>query len=129
VLADAETREEVLLALGELRAAVSQRRLEGVLSLFAPDADATLIGSSVGEIARGPIEMRAFFEQLFAAPQAISWEWDDVSISASGDVAWLWLEGALMLGGRSERAYRITGVLERRQGRWLWTLFHGAEPS
>jgi ketosteroid isomerase-like protein len=127
--ADAQTREEVLMALGEFRAAVSQRRLEGVLSLFAPDADATLIGSSLGEIARGPLDLRAFLEQIFAGGQAISWEWDDVSISSSGDVAWLWLEGALVLDGRSDRAYRISGVLERRQGRWLWSLFHGSEPS
>src|SRR4051794_36030011 len=127
--ADAQTREEILVALGEFRAAVSQRRLEGVLSLFAPDADATLIGSSLGEIARGPIELRRFLEQLFEGPQAVAWEWDDVSVSASGDVAWLWLEGALVLDGRSDRAYRISGVLERRQGRWLWSLFHGSEPS
>jgi ketosteroid isomerase-like protein len=128
VLADAETREEVLLALGEFRAAVSERRLEGALSLFAPDADATILGSSTGEIARGPIEMRPFLEQLFAGPQTIAWEWDDVSISARDDVAWLWLEGALALDGRSDRAYRISGVLERRAGRWLWALFHGSEP-
>ena len=128
MLADAETREEVLLALGEFRAAVSERRLEGVLSLFAPDADTALLGSSTGEIARGPIEMRPFLEQLFAGPQTISWEWDDVSISARGDVAWLWLEGALVLDGRSDRAYRISAVLERRAGRWLWSLFHGSEP-
>jgi ketosteroid isomerase-like protein len=129
VQADAQTREEVLWVLGEFRAAVSDRRLEGVLSLFAPDADATLIGSSLGEIARGPIELRAFLERLFDQPQTVSWEWDDVSISAAGDVAWLWLEGAHCLDGRSERAYRISGVLERRQGRWLWSLFHGSEPS
>jgi ketosteroid isomerase-like protein len=127
--ADAQTREEILLALGEFRAAVSQRRIEGVLSLFAPDADATLIGSSLGEIARGPIELRRFLEQLFNGPQAVAWEWDDVSISAAGDVAWLWLEGALVLDGRSDRAYRISGVLERRQGRWVWSLFHGSEPN
>jgi hypothetical protein len=128
VLADAETREEVLLALGEFRAAVSERRLEGALSLFAPDADATILGSSIGEIARGPIEMRPFLERLFAGAQTIAWEWDDVSISARDDVAWLWLEGALVLDGRSDRAYRISGVLERRAGRWLWSLFHGSEP-
>jgi hypothetical protein len=128
VQADAETREEVLLALGELRAALSQRRLEGVLSLFAPDADATLIGSSLGEIARGPLELRTFLKRVFSSPRVISWEWDDVSISCAGDVAWLWLEGALVLDGRSDRPYRITGVLERRQGRWLWILFHGSEP-
>ena len=127
--ADAQTREEILWTLGELRAAVSERRIEGVLSLFAPDADTTLIGSSAGEIARGPIGLRAFFERIFAAPQTVGWEWDDVSVSAAGDVAWLWLEGALVLDGRSDRAYRITGVLERRSGRWLWTLFHGSEPS
>lgn len=127
--ADAATREEILLALGEFRAAVSERRLEGVLALFAPDADATLIGSSLGEIARGPLELRRFLGQLFDGDRAIAWEWDDVSISASGDVAWLWLEGALVLDGRSDRAYRISGVLERRQGRWLWSLFHGSEPS
>lgn len=129
MLADAETREEILVTLGELRAALSERRLEGLLTLFAPDADATLIGSSAGEVARGPMEMRPFVERIFASAQTVSWEWDDVSISARGDVAWLWLEGALVLDGRSDRPYRITGVLERRQGRWLWTLFHGSEPS
>jgi ketosteroid isomerase-like protein len=129
VQADAQTREEILLALGEFRAAVSDRRLEGVLALLAPDADATLIGSAAGEIARGPIELRRFLERLFDRPQAIAWEWDDVSVSARGDVAWLWLEGALVLDGRSDRAYRISGVLEQRSGRWLWSLFHGSEPS
>jgi hypothetical protein len=129
VQADAETREGVLVTLGEFRSAVSERRLEGVLALFVPDADATLIGSSLGEIARGPIELRTFLKRLFSAPETIAWEWDDVSISCAGDVAWLWLEGALVLGGRSDRAYRISGVLERRQERWLWTLFHGSEPS
>ena len=129
MVADAETREEILLVLGEFRAAVAERRLEGALHLFAPDADATLIGSSLGEIARGPLEIRSFLEGIFARPQSISWEWDDVSISAAGDVAWLWLEGALALDGRSERAYRISGVLERRQGRWVWCVFHGSEPS
>lgn len=126
--ADAHTREEILLALGEFRAAISQRRLEGALALFAPDADATLIGSSLGEIARGPIELRRFLETLFDGSQTVGWEWDDVSISCAGDVAWLWLEGAYTRDGVSQGAYRISGVLERRQGRWLWSLFHGSEP-
>jgi hypothetical protein len=126
--ADAATRSEVLLALGELRAAVAERRLEGVLTLFAPDADATLIGSDAGEIAVGPMSLRPFLEDLFDSPDTYSWEWDDVNVSCCGEVAWLWTDGALVVNGRSERPYRITGVLERRQGRWLWTLFHGAEP-
>ena len=128
MLADAETREEVLFALGAFRQAVSEKRLEGALALFAPDADAAVMGSGAGEIARGPIEIRTFLEQLFARPERLAWEWDDVNVSAAGDVAWLWLEGAYALDGVSQAAYRISGVLERRGGRWLWSLFHGSEP-
>jgi uncharacterized protein (TIGR02246 family) len=127
--ADAATRSEVLFVLGEFRAAVAQKRLEGVLTLFAPDADTVLMGSSVGEIARGPMEIRPFLESLFAQPDTLSWEWDDVSVSACGDVAWLWTEAALVVNGRSDRPYRISGVLERRGDRWLWSLFHGSEPN
>jgi ketosteroid isomerase-like protein len=129
VQADALTREEVLVALGELRSAVSERRIEGAMALFAPDADATLIGSSPGEIARGPVELRAFFEEIFSAPATYSWQWDDVQVSTAGNVAWLNTEGMLMVDGEPLRPYRISGVLERRSGRWLWTLFHGAEPA
>jgi ketosteroid isomerase-like protein len=127
--ADAATRSEVLYALGEFRAAVAEKRLEGVLALFAPDADTVLIGSSAGETAVGPMEIRPFLEGVFDRPESVSWEWDDVNVSACGEVAWLWLEGAYTLDGVSQAPYRISGVLERRQGRWLWTLFHGSEPS
>lgn len=126
--ATAEVREEILVALGELRAAVADRRIEGVLNLFAPDADTMLVGSSVGEVARGPLELRAMLQRLFAGP-SITWEWDVVQVSCSGDVAWLYAGAALVLdGGADARPYRISGVLERRSGRWLWTLFHGSEP-
>lgn len=117
------------MALGELRIAISDRRLEGALTLFAPDADTVLLGSSLGEVARGPLEIRTFLRELLAQPERVTWEWDYVSVSACGDVAWLSLDGALVLGERAARPYRITGVLERRQGRWLWSLFHGSEPS
>ena len=127
--ADAATRSEVLYVLGELRSALAQKRLEGVLTLFAPDADGVLIGSAAGELARGPMEMRPFFEELFESENTYSWEWDDVSVSCAGDVAWLWTEGALVVNGRSARPYRISAVLEQRQGRWLFCLFHGSEPS
>jgi ketosteroid isomerase-like protein len=127
--AGAEVREQVLMALGELRSAVSERRIEGVMALFAPDADATLIGSSAGETARGPMELRAFLEELCAAPSSYSWEWQDVDVSAAGDVAWLSTEGSLVVDGVVDRPYRISGVLERRSGRWLWVLFHGSEPA
>jgi hypothetical protein len=129
MLAGAEVREEVLLALGELRSAVSERRIEGAMAVFAPDADTTLIGSSEGEVARGPIELRDMLEEVLARPTTVTWKWDEVHISAAGGVAWLSLDAMLVLNGTPDRPYRITGVLEQRSGRWLWTLFHGSEPS
>src|SRR4051812_47887629 len=103
MLAGAEVREEVLLALGEFRSAVSERRIEGVMSLFAPDADTTLIGSSDAEVARGPIELRAMLEEVFAGPSTLSWAWDDVHISSAGGVAWLSVEGMLVVDGTPDR--------------------------
>jgi hypothetical protein len=85
MLADAERREQILVALGELRSAVAEGRIEGVMSLFAPepghDADRLL---REGEIARGPIELRGLLEELFAAPETYSWHREDVSVSLCG---------------------------------------------
>jgi hypothetical protein len=44
-------------------------------------------------------------------------------------VAWLTAEGTYRLSTDDERKpYRVTAVFERRQGKWLWQLFSGAEP-
>lgn len=129
MLATAAVRREVLRSLNELRSAISERRIEGVLSQFAPDPDATLIWSSRDDPAQGQAEIRALFEELFASPPTFSWDWKEVGISSAGDVAWLWTEGTLLVDGPPGRPYSLSGILERRSGRWLWMLFHGSEPA
>lgn len=100
---------------------------------FATDGDALLVGSEAGEIARGPDEIAAFFDKLVHAPVTISFEWSDTHASVIGDVAWLFATGHAIVvsedGGERRSPYRLTGVLVRREARWLWKHFHGSEPT
>ena len=49
-----------------------------------------------------------------------------------GDVAWLFASGEVVVtdhGADTRVPYRLTGVLERRNGAWKWRQFHGSEPA
>jgi ketosteroid isomerase-like protein len=102
-----------------------------VLKEFASGDDVLLIGSDAGEVAAGNQEIKAFFTRIFAREDTFSWEWDRIDVSHSGDVAWFFADGRVVLyteKGKSKSPYRITGVLERQGERWLWRQYHGSEP-
>ena len=102
-----------------------------VLAEFAPDDNVLLVGSEPGEIVAGQHEIEAFFTRIFARDAAFSWEWDYMRISHSGDLAWFFADGWVILSTEeNERRgpYRISGVLQRYDGRWLWRQYHGSEP-
>ena len=108
---------------------VAAKRLEETLAAFSGDPDCTLIGSEAGEEALGPAALRSFFVAMFARPSTFSVAWRSRRASINGDTAWFWAEAEAQMSTRDGRgAYRITGVLVRRDGRWLWQLYHGAEP-
>jgi uncharacterized protein (TIGR02246 family) len=126
------TRAQVLATLDALNTRVRARDVEGALALFVPEAEALLVGSSAGEVARGSEAIRALFERVFSAPYTVGWEWDEPRVAASGDVAWLFAEGALVLRrpeGETRRPYRLSAVFVRRAQGWRWAQFHGAEPA
>lgn len=126
-----DLRSELLDLLDRLNGLVRGRDLR-VLEEFAPHDDTLLVGSELGEVARGPGEMEAFFRAFFALPYTAGWVWRAVDIAGLGDVAWLFAEGdVIVIGadGEQRMPYRLAGVLERRDGRWTWRLFHGSEPA
>ncbi len=97
---------------------------------FDPSS-ALLIGSEAGEVASTKAEMRSLLTGVYALPVRVGWEWEEVIVDTSGEVAWVYAEGRLALTGDSgveHKPYRMTGVLQRTNGRWLWRLFHGSEP-
>lgn len=108
---------------------VAARSLEETLAAFSGDPDCALIGSKIGEEAFGPAALRNFFNGMFARPGIFSVTWRSRRASINGDTAWFSAEvDARMSTSDRSGPYRITGVLVRREGRWLWQLYHRAEP-
>ena len=127
--ADEATTREVVTALDRLGKLVRQKDLK-VLDEFTDHA--ILVGSDKGEMADGRDALRAFFSTFFAQPLTAGWDWTSIRIDASNTIAWVFAEGDLVVqSGRStERSpYRLSAVLERRDGRWLWREFNGSEPK
>jgi hypothetical protein len=90
-----------------------------------------LIGSEAGEVAQGRPELEAFFTRVFAREVAFSWEWERLEADQAGDIAWFFAEGQVVLTSAQEQRkapYRVSGVVERHAGRWLWRQYHGSEP-
>lgn len=119
-------------ALAALDAAFERKDLDGALDLCAEDV--VFIGSGDGEEAVGRKAIGPMFAAL--APQLegldFSLEYDAVDVDVRGDVALLlgWGTAKLVTRHRDETfRYRLTGVLVRSDGRWLWRVHHGSEPG
>jgi len=127
----AETRWAVFTAVDTLLDHIANGRHRESVACFTGDPDCALYGSEEGEQAIGPEALRAFFASLYARPYRVLLVLPERRISALGNVAWIAGEGTYRLsdGDDGEHPYRLTGVLERREGRWLWQLFSGSEPA
>lgn len=130
MLANAETKWAVWKAIDALLDHIANGRHPETIAAFAQDADTALIGSEVGEVFVGPQALRTFFAELYARPYRILFTLDERRVLAHGNVAWFAGEGTYRLsdGSTDPMPYRLTGVLERREGQWLWQLFSGSEP-
>ncbi|HEY5082660.1 MAG TPA: nuclear transport factor 2 family protein [Bauldia sp.] len=129
MIANAETRWAVIQAVDALLDHIANGRHRESIASFTCDGDGALIGSEASEWAIGPEGLRGFFASLYAQPYRVLFKLDDRRISAAGNVAWFSGEGTYRLSsGDEDKPYRLVGVLERREGRWLWQLFSGSEP-
>ena len=121
----------VRLALIRLNGLLSRRDLS-IVDEFVDRDDALLIGSELGERARGPAQIEAFFEDLFAKPEALSFAWREVDVAVTGEVAWIHADGEVVRKTDSSEVrepYRLAGVLEPHGGDWKWRLFQGSQPA
>jgi uncharacterized protein (TIGR02246 family) len=129
--ADAQTKAAVVKTLNDMWKAYSRKDVEGVVACYAPDADATGIGSGADEIYVGPKQFRKGLTRDFAQADEIKVSVSNVRVSASGSVAWAFGKCvfAAKVGGESLRmAGRLTAVLEKRRGKWLIQLSQFAMP-
>jgi ketosteroid isomerase-like protein len=106
------------------------RDAEAVLAVCVPDPDLIVI-TSEEPLLRGPAELRRFLDRYVEGPTTYSWQWDRHDISIVGSVAWLLAEGTETAASEDHverHRYRMTMVLERREGRWLLRQIHGSSP-
>ena len=120
-------------ALHGLVAALATHDPDEVLEVFTREG--AVFGSDSGEEAVGRDQLRAFFTGICNLADTISWTWEVQMAGTLGDVVWFVAPGTCIYirpDGSSVTAadpYRISGVLRRTQGRWLFALFSGAEPQ
>jgi uncharacterized protein (TIGR02246 family) len=124
--------EAVRAALSALDEAFECRDLPAALDLCAEDV--IFIGSGEGEEAVGREQIGPMFAAL--APQLdgmkFSLAWDSVEVDVLGDIAIVhaWGPATLVTSRRNANfRYRLTGVLVRDGGRWIWRVHHGSEPG
>lgn len=126
----------MLEAVDALEAAFARHDLGAVLDLFASDADVGFIGSARSEQAVGRAALERDLARLLALPEVadgtLTIAWSRRRVRVERDVAWvLCLGRATWATSRRHSVfdYRLTGVLVRRHGRWLWHTHHGSAPG
>ena len=119
---------ELVAAIDAFFESLANRQLEDSLAAFTPEGDASLYGSEESEVVIGHAALRRFFEQIYAKPYGPRFALRDRRVSMRGDIAWFTANAEVAFGDQTVAPYRVTGILEKREGRWLWALFNGSEP-
>jgi uncharacterized protein (TIGR02246 family) len=127
---DAPTETQLIDVLGRFCSGFANRDVEAVMQVFVPDPGVIVV-TSEESVLRGPVELRRFLDRYVDGPITYSWEWDRHDVSIAGSVACLLAEGTETAADEDrleKRPYRMTMVLERREGRWLLIQVHGSSP-
>ena len=127
---DAQTEAALLEILESFCSGFAARDADGVMQLFAQDADVVMV-TSEESLLRGPDEIRAFLERYARGTTTYSWTWHRRDVSAAGVVGWLLAEGtetAATEGREEKHPYRMTVVCEKRDDRWVLLQIHGSSP-
>lgn len=130
--ANETTEAEVLRVMNKYIEAYQKRDKDGLLSLFAPDADQVHFGTGADEKRVGRDQIGFQVERDWSQTEALAFNLTWHQISTAGPVAWIAAEG-LGQGQVGGQAFafpmRMTGVLERRGDEWLLVHSHASLPA
>lgn len=129
--ADQQTTSEVTDALHRFSDAFKRRDMGSLMSLLAPDADVTFFGTGADEERVGSSEIQEQFQRDWAQSDSTSIDFDHVSVSCHGQVAWVAGDATLKAAASGKEMTfpgRITTVMEKRDGNWLIEQWHLSVP-
>ena len=123
----------VLSAVTRLGTAFRARDLAGAMDCFVDDSHICYEGSEYGEKALGRPAVEQLLRDLFARPEAYTWEIRDAEVFAADGIAYVScdLTGYVFCNGgdRESFPYRLCGLLELTPVGWRWRACHGCEPA
>ena len=122
----------IIEAARALSAAFAARDLAAALACFVADDDIGYIGSEHAESAAGRAAVARLLATVFARGEAYSWRVTRATVREYGEFAYLLAEADGLVhadDGLTPFPYRISGLVQRVGGRWLWRHCHGCEPA
>lgn len=128
----APTTEARIREILELHARACEKKdVNAIMAMFAPDPNIVAIGTAQDERLVGPARIRAAYERDFARVISAKLNYTWMTVGSKGDVAWFAAEMVAGVDTGTERIIapaRWTGVLEKRDGKWLFVLSHFSLP-
>ena len=120
-------------AVRDLGDAFAARDLAAALACFAPGDDVGYAGSERAERASGRTALTALLGAVFRRPEAYGWQVRETTVHLAGARAYVFAEAdgvAHADDGTTEVfPYRVSGLVEQVDGRWLWRHCQGSEPA
>ncbi|MEI6061520.1 MAG: nuclear transport factor 2 family protein [Bacteroidota bacterium] len=124
--------QEITQALKEWNTATGSSNAELTMAQFDDSENIMVIGSDSGEIYKGKEQIRGWMTALYKN-NSFSWEMNRVDIDYSGNTAWVFVDGKMVVSRKSGKIrktpYRFTGILVKKGNAWKWRLFDGSVPA
>ena len=125
--ADQKIQAEVIQTLKGMFEAYKKQDLQGVLSFWAPDPDVAAIGLGAEGKSAGLAQFSESLKREWAQSEVTAIRVKGFAVSASELVSWFSADVAFhgrKNGEEFDLPGRLTGVMEKRYGSWLWVQLH-----
>ncbi len=119
--------KEVKELTAKFLSAYEKKDLAQVMALFAKDSNVVVIDNSPGGRHVGAAEIENAFEREFAETAKVTMKSEWTSVGKQGNVAWFSSELTAKMTSPEENLtipIRWSGVLSKREGKWLIVMTH-----
>jgi len=130
--ASKETVKVVHEILKQYAHAYADKDMEIMMKLFSQDPDLVAIGAGRDEWVKGPEELKKGFQRDMAQADDMKVDFEDVTVSSSGNVAWASAQMNLNVkveGQEITMPGRVSFVFEERNNNWLINHLHFSVPD
>lgn len=129
---DAKTEAEIKVLMRKWADTYKRRDIKGAMALYVPDADVVMVGSGADEVRIGPEAIKTQYQRDWGQTETGTVNYKSTLISKVGSAAVVFSEATITTkveGKSMEFPLRITGALENRGGKWLFSQLHASMPA